>query len=210
MGEIVTSSETMKDVGGSSTIKCPMLNNTNYTVWSIRMKLALEVHKVWEVIEGEDITDEDKKVKAEKNSMAKALLFQSIPEAMILQLGGLDTAKKVWEAIKARHVGAERVKEARLQTLMSDFDRLRMKDDETIDDFSGKLSEISSKSSALGVIIEEPKLVKKFLSSIPRKKYIHMVASLEQMLDLNKTSYEDIIGRMKAYEKRICHVPSSR
>lgn len=133
------------------------------------MKLALEVHKVWEVIEGEDITDEDKKVKAEKNSMAKALLFQSIPEAMILQLGGLDTAKKVWEAIKARHVGAERVKEARLQTLMSDFDGLRMKDDETIDDFSGKLSEMSSKSSALGVIIEEPKLVKKFLSSLPRK-----------------------------------------
>lgn len=30
-----------------------------------------------------------------------------------------------------------------------------------------------------------------------------MVASLEQMLDLNKTSYEDIIGRMKAYEERI-------
>lgn len=135
--------------------------------------------------------------------MAKALLFQSIPEAMILQLGGLDTAKKVWEAIKARHVGAERVKEARLCTLVSEFDRLRMKDDETIDDFSGKLSEISSKSSALGVIIKEPKLVKKFLSSLPRKKYIHMVASLEQMLDLNQTSYEDIIGRMKAYEEHI-------
>ena len=29
------------------------------------------------------------------------------------------------------------------------------------------------------------------------------MASIEQMLDLNKTSFEDIIGRLKAYEERI-------
>ncbi|XP_013583407.1 PREDICTED: uncharacterized protein LOC106321765 [Brassica oleracea var. oleracea] len=109
----------------------------------------------------------------------------------------------VWEAIKTRHVGAERVKEARLQTLMSDFDRLKMKETEKIDDFGGKISEIASKSAALGVSIKEPKLVKKILTSLPRKKYIHIVASLEQVLDLNNTSFEDIIGRLKAYEERI-------
>ena len=60
--------------------------------------------------------------------MAIVFLFQSIPEALILQVGDIDTAKGVWEAIKTRHVGAERVKEARLQTLMAEFDRLKMKD----------------------------------------------------------------------------------
>ena len=44
-----------------------------------------------------------------------ALLFQSIPESLVLQVSEFDTAKQVWEAIKTRHVGAERVKEARLQ-----------------------------------------------------------------------------------------------
>lgn len=121
--------------------------------------------------------------------MAKALLFGSIPETLILQVGELDSAKKVWEAIKIRHVGAERVKEARLQTLMSDFDRLKMKDSDTIDEFGGKLAEISSKAAALGASIGEPKLVKKFLSSLPRKKYIQIVASLEQVLDLNTTHF---------------------
>lgn len=100
-------------------------------------------------------------------------------------------------------MGAERVKEARLQTLMVDFDRLKMKDSETIDEFAGKLSEISSKSAALGTNIEESKLVKKFLKSLPRRKYIHMVASLEQVLDLNTISFEDIVGRLKAYEERV-------
>lgn len=87
--------------------------------------------------------------------MATALLFQSIPEALILQVGELDTAKSVWDAVKARHIGAERVREARLQTLMAEFDRLKMKVADTIDTFVGKLWEITSKSASLGEIIEE-------------------------------------------------------
>lgn len=74
---------------------------------------------------------------------------------------------------------------------------------ETIDDFGRKLSEISSKAAALGENIEESKLVKKFLKSLPRKKCIHIIASLEQVLDINTTSFEDITGRLKAYEERI-------
>lgn len=160
------------------------------------MKITLKVHKVWEAVE--DVT-----TNREKNDMALALLFQSIPETLILQAGELDKAKQVWEAIKTRHVGAERVKEARLQTLMTEFDRHKMKETENIDGFGGKLSELASKSAALGVTIEEAKIVKKFLMSLPRKKYIHIVASLEQVLDLNTTSFEDILGRLKAYEERI-------
>ena len=194
MGEIVATN--IAKGGGSSSIKCPMLSDTNYTVWTMRMKVALKVHKVWETIEpGED--------DGEKNDMARALLFQSIPESLILQVGNLETAKAVWEAIKTRHMGADRVKEARLQTLAAEFNRLKMKETDSIDEFVGKLSELSTKSASLGEDIEEPKLVKKFLNSLPRKKYIHIIAALEQVLDLNKTSFEDIIGRLKAYEERI-------
>lgn len=87
-------------------------------------------------------------------NMAMALLFQSIPEALILQVGDLDSLKVVWEAIKARHVGADRVREARLQTLMAEFDRIKMKETDTIDVFVEKLSEITSKSAALGENID--------------------------------------------------------
>lgn len=182
--------------GRPTSVKFPMLTSSNYTVWAMRMKIALKVSEVWETI---DPGTKDEK----KNNMAIAFLLQSIPETLVLQVGDIDTAKAVWEAIKARHVGAEQVKEARLQTLMAEFDRIKMKDGDTIDIFSGKLSEIAYKSASLGETIEEPKLVKKFLKSLPRKKYIHMVASLEQVLDLKTTSYEDIVGRLKAYEERI-------
>lgn len=138
---------TMKTkVGERSYIKCPMLNSTNYTVWAIRMKNMLKFHMVWSIIV--TATEED-----DKKDMAISLLFQAIPEALVLQVGELDTSKKVWDAIK--------VKEARLQTLMAEFDRLKMKDTEKIDEFAGKLSEILSKSFALGEEIKESKLVKK-------------------------------------------------
>ncbi|XP_024004144.1 uncharacterized protein LOC112081598 [Eutrema salsugineum] len=194
MGDIVPSTRTK--ALNTSSIHCHMLNSTNYIVWAMQMRVLLRVHKVWETVETETAD-------GEKNDVAMALIFQSVPETFILQVGKLDTAKKVWDAIKSRHVGAERVREARLQTLMAEFDKLKMKDTETIDDFSGKLSEICSRSAALGTTIEEPKIVKKFLKSLPRKKYIHMVASLEQVLDLNTTSFENIVGRLKAYEERI-------
>lgn len=181
---------------GPSSIKFLMLNDSNYTVWAMKMKIALKVNEVWETI---DPGAKNNK----KNNLAIALLFQSIPETLTLQIGNLDTAKEVWEAIRTRHVGAERVREARLCTLMAEFDKLKMKETETIDVFVGRLSEISSKAASLGEVIEESKQIKKFLKSLPRKKFIHMVASLEQLLDLKTARFEDVVGRLKAYEERI-------
>ncbi|KAG7567621.1 Zinc finger CCHC-type [Arabidopsis thaliana x Arabidopsis arenosa] len=194
MGDIVVAKP---KEGVASSVKCPMLSNSNYTVWSMRMEATLRVHKAWETIDpGSD--------NQEKNDLTRALLFQSIPESLILQVGKQATAKGVWDAIKARNLGAERVREARLQTLMAEFDRLKMKEGDTIDEFVGKLSEISTKSASLGETIEETKIVKKFLKSLPRKKYISIIAAIEQFLDLKTTSFEDIVGRLKTYEERIC------
>lgn len=119
---------TAKPKEGGPSINCPMLNSINYTVWAIRIKVLLKVHKVWDVTENESV-DRD------KNDMATALLFQSIPETLILQVGELDTPKTVWDAIKTRHMGGDRVWKAHLQTLMAEFYRLTVKESETIDDF---------------------------------------------------------------------------
>ena len=46
-------------------------------------------------------------------------------------------------------------------------------------------------------------MVKNFLNSLPKRKFIHIVASLGQVLDLNSAGFEDIVGRLKAFEERI-------
>ncbi|XP_076949645.1 uncharacterized protein LOC143622352 [Bidens hawaiensis] len=86
---------------------------------------------------------------------------------------------------------------------MNEFDGMRMKETETIDEFVAKLSCTASKVASLGEMIEERKMVKKFLSSLPRKKFIQIVASLEQTLDIKTVGFEDVVRRLKAYEERI-------
>ena len=42
--------------------------------------------------------------------------------------------------MKARFIGEERVREARLQTLKSEFDTMKMKEEDTIDQYVGRLT----------------------------------------------------------------------
>ena len=86
---------------------------------------------------------------------------------------------------------------------MMEFDRLKMDDNDTVNDFTGKISDLSSKAASLGENIIESKMVKKLLKGLLRHKYIQIVASLEQVLDLNSTGFEDIVGRLKVYEEHV-------
>lgn len=89
MGDLTTVTTKSKD-GGLSSFSCLTLNSANYTVWAIRMKFMLKLHKIWDIVE-EESTD------AKNNNTEIAVLFQSLPETLILQVGELDTAKKFWE-----------------------------------------------------------------------------------------------------------------
>ncbi|XP_071687040.1 uncharacterized protein [Rutidosis leptorrhynchoides] len=115
-----------------------------------------------------------------------------------------------WDAITEDEVdekknyttkGAELVQKARLQTLRNEFQMLKMKDNESINDFSGKINSIVAKFKSLGSTLEEEVIVRKFLNSVPMK-YLPIVAPIEQYLDLAKIPFEEAVGRVKAYEER--------
>jgi hypothetical protein len=87
---------------------------------------------------------------AKKDKKAKAHLLQAIPDDLLMQVAGKKTGKEVWDAPKAMHVGADRVKEVRLQTLMCEFNNIRMKEDETLDQYVGRLMGMSVRYNNLG------------------------------------------------------------
>ncbi|GJV31631.1 pol polyprotein [Tanacetum coccineum] len=108
----------------------------------------------------------------------------------------------MWEAIKTLNLRDDLVKEARLQTLVTEFENLKMSDNKTIDGYAAKLLSIAFKSTMLGEVMTEHKLVKTFLTSHP-KRFVHIMAALEQVLNLKETMFEDVVGRLKAYEERV-------
>ncbi|XP_076895894.1 uncharacterized protein LOC143548679, partial [Bidens hawaiensis] len=179
----------------SGSFQCPCLTKTNYTSWSMHMEVIFGIHGVWDVINPGSNG-------AKKNNIAKALLFQSIPEEQILKIGNFKVAKEMWDAIKSRNMGAERVKDARLHTLIREFDGLMMKETETIDEHASRTTAISSNATTLGQPYEERKLVQKFFTSLP-SRFIQVVASLQQVLDLKTVGFEDVVERLKTYEEHI-------
>nr|KAJ0206964.1 hypothetical protein LSAT_V11C500232880 [Lactuca sativa] len=61
------------------------------------------------------------------------------------------------------------LEEACLQTIINEFDNLKMKESSTLDEFASLLLGISSKTTFLGKRITRSKLVKKFLTNSPRR-----------------------------------------
>ncbi|XP_042388081.1 uncharacterized protein LOC121980191 [Zingiber officinale] len=154
----------------------PMLSPHNYTMYAIKTEAILDAQGVWEAVE----PVEGAQVDAKKDKKTRAYILQCIPEDILLHIAKKKTTKEVWDNLKTRYLGSDRMKKARIQTLKSEFDALLMKETDTIDDFTGKLSAMRSKFSALGAALEDSSLVHDF-ETIP---------------------FEDTIGRLKAYEER--------
>ncbi|XP_076941111.1 uncharacterized protein LOC143610540 [Bidens hawaiensis] len=191
--EVVTS----KEGGTSMSFQCPVLNSTNYTIWEIKIRLIFNVHGIWEAIEPKEGSEVDEK----KYNTAIPLLFQAILENMVLKIVDFTSAKEIWHTLKVQHVGVHRVKEACLETLESDFESLKMGVDESLDVYSGKISEIASQASNLGPTMKDKKLVRRLLSSM-LEKFIQIVAAIEQFLDLGAMPFQEAVGRLKAFEER--------
>lgn len=99
-------------------------------------------------------------------------------------------------------MGAERVRTAKVQTLKAEFEVLNMKESETVDAFSTKISNIVSNIRTLGDSIEEWYVVKKILRVVP-SKFVQIASTIEPFGELDTMIVEVVIGRLKALEERI-------
>nr|GEZ53129.1 zinc finger, CCHC-type [Tanacetum cinerariifolium] len=77
-----------------------------------------------------------------------------------------------------------------------------IKEDETIDTFTIKLTTLVNKAASLGHTMKDEELIRKLLNAVP-DRYLQIVASIEQYSDLDEMTPEEAIGRLKTYEERI-------
>jgi len=188
--------------GGGHHQVFPSLTATNYTSWCIRAQAIMEDQGWWEVVELLEGTSAEKQSEmvAGKDRKLRSHLLQCLPNDLLMQVATKKSGKEVWDSLKARFVGAVRVRDARLQTLKSEFDGLKMKEEESLDQYTGKLTAMSVKYSNLGGTLDDAALVKKLFDTVP-DRYINVIAEIEQFYDLSKLSFDEAIGRLKAFEE---------
>ncbi|XP_074348566.1 uncharacterized protein LOC141687257 [Apium graveolens] len=134
--------------------------------------------------------------------MALAMLYQGLPEDMVLLITAKGTAKEAWTALKTMCQGADRVKKVKVQTLRAEFESLVMKDNEQLDDFYLKLNGLVTNIQALGDTMADSYVVKKMLRAVPTK-FLQIVSTLEQFGDLERLTVEEVVGSLKAHEERL-------
>ncbi|KAL8090104.1 hypothetical protein AgCh_039540 [Apium graveolens] len=157
--------ESSKGKGRSMGLTYPTLSKTNYTTWALKMKVMMQAHGVWEAVEQ---SDPKANVEERTDKIALAMIYQGVPEEILLSLAEKKQAKDAWEAIKTMYQGAKKVKSAKIQTLKAEFESLAMKESE-LDDFWSKLNGIVTNVRALGEEMKDAYVVKKLLRVVPSK-----------------------------------------
>lgn len=179
----------------------PMLTRTNYAAWAMRLKFLLRANGAWGAVDrGKKPKDET--VDEVQDQLALSIISQAVDDDTLLRVSEKETAYDVWEALRSMHVGVERVREARVQSLRADLDSLKMSDAESMDDFAGKFMTLVGRIRELGDAVEEKYVVKKLLRSVSTK-FINVASSIVLFGDINNMAMEEAIGSLKAHEEML-------
>ena len=130
---------------------------------------------VWDVVEVGWTRPEatkstwDKAALAAANANSKALnaIFCGVSPNEFHMISHITVAKEAWEILETTYEGTKKVKDTKLQMLTTKFKELKMGDDDSFDSFYGKLNEIVISKLNLGEKIEDAKVVRKILRSLP-------------------------------------------
>uniref|UniRef100_A0ACD6A031 Uncharacterized protein n=1 Tax=Avena sativa TaxID=4498 RepID=A0ACD6A031_AVESA len=190
-GELVVRESVVRESTGSANY--PTLTRSNYAEWAMVMRVQLQAQHLWDVIEYG--TDEDGDDRA-----ALAALLRAVPPELVRTLAVKDCAKTAWETIKTMRLGCERVREAKAQTRRREWEELRFKSGESIEDFAIRLTAIVNDLELLGDPIDEYKAVLKFLRVVP-KKYRMIAMAIEQTVRLRDLTIEELTGRFTTAEE---------
>jgi hypothetical protein len=179
----------------------PMLSKTNYHEWSQEMKLRMQARDLWDAVEEERVSFRD-------DRRAMEVIVAAVPKEMGIPLIDKRTAKEAWDAIAAARIGVDRVRRATLQRLRRDWENISVKPGESVEDFAFRLSTLHRRLVFHGdQDIDERRVVEKYLRTVP-PKYAQIVVAIEQFLDFDMLTLEEVTGRLKAVDDREEQAPT--
>ena len=139
---------------GKSLIIPHLFDGTNYAYWKVRMRAFLQSldEKVWQAVEigwtkpKETPADWDEaKIKAINfNSRALNALFSAVTNEEFKKISSIETAKEAWTILQTTYEGTMAIKDSKLQRLTTSFEKIKMEEEESFDEFYAKLKDIAN------------------------------------------------------------------
>jgi hypothetical protein len=166
----------------------------HYHIWAVKMKFYLRSQGLWNVV----VSDSDpplltanptiaqmKAHEEEKLKKDKAItcLHSELPDHIFTKIMNLKSPKQVWDKLQVEFEGSNRVKTVRLLALKREFELMKMKDNESVKDYSCMLMDVVNQIRLLGKTFEDHKVVEKIMMSVPQK-FEAKISAIEESYDL--------------------------
>ena len=94
-------------------------------------------------------------------------LFSVVTNEEFKKISSTEIAKEAWTILQTTYEGTKAVKDSKFQRLTTSFEEIKMKEDESFDEFYAKLNDIVNSDFNLGETILEPKILRKVFRSLP-------------------------------------------
>ena len=160
--------------------------------------------KVWQVVEigwtkpkeAPANWDETKIKAANFNSRALNALFSAVTNEEFKKVSSTEIAKEVWTIPQTTYKGTKAVKDSKLQRLTTNFEEIKMEDDESFDEFYAKLKDIVNSAFNLRETIPEPKIVRKVLRSL-LERFHAKITVIKESKDIDKIPMTELVGNLQ-------------
>jgi len=201
-----------------SSVPLPVFTGENFDIWKLKLKTYFISQKLWDIVQSgytkpdniETLSEEErKKLEDSKQKDAQALFIlqqvvgeQVVGETIARRIMDAETAKRAWDILEEEFEGNEQVRSVKLHYLRREFETIRIKEFETIEEYYGRIKEIVNKMKLYGKEIKEKRVVEKILITLT-EKYDSIVASIETSLDPSSLSISKLVGLLGAHEARL-------
>ena len=208
----IQESDTRKKMSSNKTLtKIPQFDG-HYDHWSELMENLLRAKGLWSLVE-EGYTEPTEGIKvtaAQKRNLDKFkmkdhqvmhYLFQAFDRIVFEQILNRKTSKNIWDSMKKKFGGNERVKRSLLQTLRRYFEVLEMKNEENIDDYFGRVMVVSNKMRSNGEDMSDSKIFEKILRTLT-EKFTYVVVVIEESKNTRKMTIDELQSSLFVHEKK--------
>ena len=179
---------------------CAFLCSIDESGWD-----AVEVG--WTRLEATKSTwDKANLIAANANSKALNAIFCGVSLDEFHRISHVLIAKEAWKILETTYEDTKKVKDTKLQMLITRFKELKMSKDESFNSFYGNLNEVVIGKFNLGEKTEDSKVVRKILQSLP-ESFRAKVTAIEESRDLDEIKVQELIGSLQTYELSL---PSQR
>ena len=197
---------------GQSTQRSPFFNVLNYSYWATRMAFYMQStnYDAWNATQKVIVNPTTEyaewtaveKTAAAVNAKAINMLFCALDQNGYNRVSICTSGYQIWQTLKTTHEGINKVKQAKIALLKSQFQNFKMKPNETINEMYSRFQTIHHALIGLGQKYSDFDVVSTVLHSLTNE-WEGKVLAIEEADDLSTMKPDELIGNLMSYEANL-------